>query len=249
MNTLTHQCLRTWACILLFSLVANHLSAQQLSGRELLDRSIAFHDPEGKWGRVSATLVIDQETPNRSTRPSKVLIDNKNGVFELNTIRGGHHIFLKVDASDSCHYSVDWRSNISRSQADSLGLNNDRIRRNRDYHNYLYGLPMKLKDKGTQLADEVTEGFFMGKKVLSLRVTYDQSVGSDIWYFYFDPGTYALTGYRFYHDEAKGDGEYIVCTGMSIQNGLRIPKDRAWYTNQGDRLLGTDILVSMNIRE
>ena len=49
-----------------------------------------------------------------------------------------------------------------------------------------------------------------GQAVYALRVTYDESVGKDTWYFYLDRKTCALVGHRFYHDEAVGDGEYAV---------------------------------------
>ena len=94
-------------------------------------------------------------------------------------------------------------------------------------------------------SDEADEA----REVLALKVTYDAAVGEDIWYFYFNPETYAMVGYRFYHDEAANDGEYIVLEGMEIQNGLRIPKNRTWYTNADHTLLGTDYLVDLKVNE
>ena len=48
--------------------------------------------------------------------------------------------------------------------------------------------------------------------------------------------------YQFYHDETKNDGEYILLTEEEIINGIKMPKNRAWYTNKDNMLLGTDIL-------
>ena len=101
---------------------------------------------------------------------------------------------------------------------------------------------MKLRDKGTKIQEKVTTTAFQGQEVLSMKVTYDEEVGADIWYFYFHPMTYALVGYRFYHDETANDGEYIPLEGEEIINGIRFPKTRTWYVNKDDRLLGTDIL-------
>ncbi|MDB4303987.1 DUF6503 family protein, partial [Desulfosarcina sp.] len=77
---------------------------------------------------------------------------------------------------------------------------------------------------------------------LVLKATYDETVGSDIWYFYFDPETYAIEVYQFFHDESKNDGEYILLTEKETISNIKIPKNRAWYTNKEDKLLGTDIL-------
>jgi hypothetical protein len=113
----------------------------------------------------------------------------------------------------------------------------------RDYYGYLYGLPMKLKDKGTQIEDKIKRVKFQGKEYLSIKVTYEAKVGKDTWYFYFNPATYALEGYRFYHDESKNDGEYITLEGLETVQGIKIPKTRAWYVNKDDKFLGKDILL------
>ena len=113
----------------------------------------------------------------------------------------------------------------------------------RDYYVYLYGLPMKLKDPGTQLEDKVYTKSLNGESFLCLKVTYDAAVGKDSWYFYFDKKTYAMRHYQFYHDESKNDGEYILLSGEEIVQGIKMPKTRAWYTNQANAYLGTDVLT------
>ena len=60
-----------------------------------------------------------------------------------------------------------------------------------------------------------------------------------------DRKTYALVGYRFYHDESKNDGEYIVLEGEASGAGLKLPKTRKWYRHEDDGFLGTDIIESM----
>ena len=112
----------------------------------------------------------------------------------------------------------------------------------RNYFVYLYGLPMKLQDKGTVIDEKVTKTKFQGKEYLSIKVTYEANVGKDTWYFYFDPTTYALSGYRFYHKEEDNDVEYITLEGLETVQGIKIPKVRTWYYNKDDKLLGADIL-------
>lgn len=220
--------------------------AQDLSASELLSRSMAFHDPDGKWAQTKFNLVVDMEVPGRPVRSSEIVIDNANGTFQLSYVGQGRLMQFMVDAKDSAEARLNFRK-PDPVMADSLDMTADRARRWRNYYCYLYGLPMKLTDDGTNIEEEVTRTTFNNKPVLSIKVTYDQQVGSDTWYFYFNPETYAMVGYRFYHDEGKNDGEYIVLNGMSIHNGLRIPRDRTWYTNAENRLLGTDYLVSMEV--
>ena len=222
------------------------VQAQQLTADELLQRSQQFHDPMGRWNTSRIALVIHMEVPGRPTRPSKVVLDNKANEFGLEMVQNGNFITQHLDARDSATFTLNFIEPDSI-MTDSLNLNLDRVKRWRDYYSYLYGLPMKLSDPGTIISPEVTDTQFAGQPVKAIKVTYDASVGSDIWYFYFHPETYAMVGYRFYHDEAANDGEYIVLSGMEIHKGIRIPKDRTWYMNADNKLLGTDYLKSFKV--
>ncbi len=111
-----------------------------------------------------------------------------------------------------------------------------------NYYTYLYGLPMKLKDEGTNIDPKIEKKSFKGKEYLVLKVTYEETVGSDIWFFYFDPKTYAMEVYQFFKKDKPDSGEYILLTGMETINDIKMPKTRAWYYNKDDKYLGTDIL-------
>jgi len=142
---------------------------------------------------------------------------------------------------------ADFQLATNRTTIDSLDLTADRAKRWRDYYTYLYGIPMKLKDEGTFIGEEVNKEYFNGQDVWSIRVSYAPEVGEDIWYFYFHLETYAMVGYRFYHNEDANDGEYIVLDEMEIRNSMRIPKNRYWYTNEGSRFLGADMMLSLSV--
>ena len=101
---------------------------------------------------------------------------------------------------------------------------------------------MKLQDPGTQIDSNVIKKTFKGKQYLVLKVTYDEKVGKDTWFFYFDPKTFAMEAYQFLKDSKPETGEYILLSGMEIINGIKMPKTRAWYFNKDDKYLGTDIL-------
>jgi hypothetical protein len=234
------------AFLLLFK-ISTQAQEAEITGAELLKRSISFHDPNGQWATMRLELVLDQEMPDGSKRPSKVIIDNKKGEFELSFVKNSHLFTWKVGSGDVTESYMDYRVVTDSIASDTLGLNPDRALRWRNYYSYLYGLPMKLTDPGTKVDPKVQNTKFDAKDVLALKVTYEAKVGKDIWYFYFNPETYAMEGYRFYHDEAINDGEYILINGLEIQNGLRIPKDRTWYTNDENKWLGTDRFIQMKV--
>lgn len=232
---------------LAFLVLSATAQSQSITANKLLDMSIQFHDPMGKWETCQMELIISMETPTRPTRNSLVAINNNKGTFSLKYVSRGHLLEYRVDALDSATVYSDFIEATGRSDIDSLDLSANRARRWRNYYSYLYGLPMKLKDLGTQIDPEVFQDNFNGEDVLAIRVTYQAEVGNDIWYFYFHPSTYAMVGYRFYHNENINDGEYIVLDGMEIRNGLRVPKNRYWYMNEDARFLGADMLMSLKV--
>lgn len=85
----------------------------------------------------------------------------------------------------------------------------------------------------------------MGQVYYSVRVTYEEEVISDIWYFYLDRETFELKGYRFQHNVEAHDGEYVALHDVIEYNGMKIPKSRAWYVNRTEEYLGTDELLAI----
>lgn len=227
--------------LFLFLLTAIYgLQAQSISPKTLLERSIKYHDPKGQWGKTPLSLNLKETRPGGNDRTTTINIDLQKGIFLLDQMRDGNKLVYQV-ALDECTYKLNGSSDISPEDLEKHRLNCDRAKSMRNYYTYLWGLPMKLTDEGTIL-QEAKMGDFMGKEAYSLKVTYSPEVGSDVWYFYFDPSTYALIGYRFYHDEAANDGEYITLEGEEKVKNFRLPKERKWYTHKDEKYLGADIL-------
>ncbi len=213
---------------------------------ELLRVAVAQHDPQNEWATSSYRMVVRETRPDGSNRDTSLLIDNRSGRFEMASLRDGDMLVGSLGPA-RCEWTVNGSSRFTDETRDHHRLTCERLERLRNYYVYLWGLPMKLGDPGTHLG-EVAAREFEGKPALELRVTYEESVGSDIWYIYFDPERRAMIGYRFYHDEAANDGEYIVLEGTLEDAGLRLPKSRAWYTHKEGRYLGTDTLLSIEKR-
>lgn len=226
--------------LFLFSVFFNQ--AQDISGSELLERAISFHDPNGNWNSFKGTMLIEMETPNSSLRSTLVAIDLQGNYFKTTVKKDEYTIESELDNGE-CSLKWNGSSTIPEKIKDSLRISCDRAKMMKDYYTYLYGLPMKLKDPGTLIENKVTKKSFKGKEYLVLKVGYKKEVGSDTWYFYFDPNTYAMEVYQFFHDETKNDGEYILLSDMTTFNGIKIPKTRAWYYNKDNKYLGTDNLM------
>ncbi len=216
----------------------------QITGSELLRKTIEYHDPEGNWTNLSARLFLEQSRPNGSSRSSEVILKNGQNYFKL-IERMENDVIIRELQNDSCTVTFNGSEDFSQEISDKYRLSNDRILRTRNYYVYLYGLPMKLTDPGTNVNDEVKEASFDGKDYLELAVTYDKDVGSDDWFFYINPSTYTMEGYKFYHENGKG--EFITIEGLSTIGGVKIPKLRQWYTTQDSTFLGADDLTRVEL--
>lgn len=229
------------SCAFFISVLSSTINAQEITGSELLKKSIAYHDSNGNWKNFKGKMSITMDTPNEADRNS-ILFINLPAQYFKSKERKGNHTVESIIEKDSCTLKLNGSTNIAQVYRDSLRITCDRARMMKNYYTYLYGLPMKLEDPGTLVDPKVQKKTFKGKEYLVLKINYKESVGKDTWYFYFDPKTYAMEVYQFYHDESKNDGEYILLSDMMEFNGIKMPKIRAWYYNKDDKYLGTDTL-------
>lgn len=218
---------------------------QQLTGEKLLQNAINFHDPNKNWDSFDSRFKVIMETPNSSDRLSVIHLDFLQKQFDLTVTKDDITYRYKLD-KDTCELFLNGSKDFSDSERDKYRLTCKRANMMKDYYTYLYGLPMKLKDPGTNLSSKVEKRPFKGTEYLVLKVTYDEDVGDDIWYFYFEPNSFEMKAYQFFHDEAKNDGEFILLEGLEIINGINMPKKRSWYYNTDEKFLGIDILEKSN---
>ena len=220
------------------------IQSQEITGKELLEKAIKFHDPNGNWSSFKGTLFVTMETPNNPNRDSKITIDLPNEYFQVISKTGDNTTEYTLEKL-KCSIQFNGQSEISDEVKNKNNLSCNRANLYKNYYTYLYGLPMKLNDPGAIIHKQVNLDKFMGEMYLVLKVTYEKEVGKDTWYFYFDPETYAMEIYQFYKDETKMDGEYIILSELETINGIKMPKKRAWYYNKNQQYLGTDILKSV----
>ena len=224
--------------LLLFIAVSGF--SQTMTGDELLEKAIQFHDPNGNWNTFKGEVFVTMETPKNADRKSKINIDLPNQYFSVLAKRDIIITEFIVD-KENCTFNLNGKQDLSADLKKKYSLNCERAELYKNYYTYLYGLPMKLKDDGTIIHQKVEKRQFKGKDYLVLKATYNKEVGKDSWYFYFNPETFAMEVYQFFKD-TKDSGEYILLSGIETINAIKMPKVRAWYYNKDNNYLGTDIL-------
>lgn len=216
-------------------------SISQIDGQELINRSILYHDPNSSWGTFNGIMNITMTRPDRPERNSEVEIDILKSYFRSKVVQDNITVEQVVE-NDVCKISLNGKYTFSEDEIKKHKLTCGFALKMRNYYTYLYGLPMKLKDPGTIINPKVTTKNFKGKEYLVLTVDYEEPVGKDRWYFYFNPKSYALEVYQFFHEESKNDGEYILLSEEKEISGIKMPKIRSWFYNEKDKFLGTDTL-------
>ncbi len=194
----------------------------QITPYEVLDKAASYHDPNGKWKELNATLLFTETRPSGDDRKTTVVIDNTRS-------------YMKINRNDENVYEI-----LGESSKVLVGDHDEaRALRMRNYYLYLWGLPMKLYDEGTPFDRDVEEETLNGIKCHVLRVVYEE----DTWYFHFDQSSGRMLQYKFYKDEDTGKGELITLEDEITVNGIKIPQKRSWYTLPEMKYLGTDILT------
>lgn len=220
---------------------------QSISAQDVIDRSITYHDPGGRLMKKKLQMHFVETRPGGDDRTSSVIINAHKEYFHLSNQRDGKSVQQIIDRGNT-QILVDGSDQYSKEIAKEFRLSNKRVAMLKNYYTYLWLMPNKLNDPGSIIDPKVDKVDFFGKELLQIRISYAPEVGNDVWYFYFHPKTYALSGYRFYHDETKNDGEYILLEGETSARDVRLRSRRTWYTHKEDKLLGADILESLTIK-
>lgn len=233
-------------CFLYISLLS---FGQNISANQLLEKAIEHHDPKGNWDSFNNKFTVVMSTPNAPKRTSIISINLPAEYFSVTATKDSVTTAYTLDKG-KCKMTYNG-SVLDSISAKEKSMTCERATLYKNYYSYLYGLPMKLRDPGTNLSKKVVIKSFKGKDYLVLKVTYDEAIGSDVWFFYFNPETYAMEVYQFFKTDENGNekpntGEYILLTEEEIVHGIKMPKIRAWYYNKDDKYLGTDTLIVDN---
>lgn len=144
--------------LLLFILCSLTNFSQEITGEQLLNRAIKFHDPNNNWSTFSGTFYVTMETPNKSDRESKITINLPNEYFRVRAKRDSISTIYELNKSKCSTSTIglqfkkeltekEWKKKIEEDCKKAILYKN--------YYTYLYGLPMKLKDEGTIIHKKV----------------------------------------------------------------------------------------------
>ncbi|WOK05916.1 DUF6503 family protein [Imperialibacter roseus] len=219
-------------------------SDPSLTPASLLEKSIEVHDPNNYWPQLDNRFHMSIKRDGKAERHFSILINNPEGIFEYALQQGDSTVTQGVRHGEY-YVSINGSSNFNDEIKTKFQLSEERTQYLKEVYEYLYGVPMKLKDPGTIIAPVLNEETFNGKACWVVKVTYEPSTDDETWYFYIDKETFLLAGYRFYFDESKGEGEFIFVDSYQSLNGLQLPKLKKWHWNKDSTHFRTDELLKI----
>jgi hypothetical protein len=229
--------------ILIFCLfLLSYCNSSKGPGQQLLNKTIAYHDPEDKWSSLKAHLYLSSTDTAGKENPFELEIDNTAGYFSHITRQDGKEIVKGLSGGKE-FYLIDGKKEISEEDRKKYELTPEGVKWVHSFYGYLYGLPMKLRDKGAIISDTVSTEALNGKTYQTFKVTYEPGMGKEVWTFFIDPKTAAMEAYRFMFAPGSDEGEYILLNETLAVEDIRIPKVRKWHLVKENKYLGTDNLL------
>ena len=76
------------------------VTSQDLTGSQLLEKSISYHDPSGVWSSFKSNFVVTMKSPDRPIRRSKIELDISKSFFKLTIEDNGNKLVSTLDNND-----------------------------------------------------------------------------------------------------------------------------------------------------
>lgn len=202
----------------------------QSKAQLLVDKSIKFHDPKSNWNKLKADLTINSivdRTGEIDSSSRQIYFNLDKNIFDMNVVQKGENTRLYMD-SEKCFGEVVG-GNFTAAQLKEKNLTCERAKMFNSYFRYLVGLPMKLKDPGTIIHEEVAQKHYKNVEYDVVTVTYDPTVGTYTWLFYFDKNSAELVLTEFSKDGTFMNGETIELNNKVKYQKMLLPGQLMWY--------------------
>jgi hypothetical protein len=229
-------------CLFSISMAQTDVS---LTAAEILEKSIKFHDPEGKWNQFSGKLKLNvcfQNTGN--TYGTEIIeIDVARDFYQWTRLINGFKVVKGIE-DGRIFYSVNGNSNPSPEERKAFSINENNISMMKEHHYWHFGKFNHLKNIGATLQPQVTKAVFIDKPCYQLTFTGENLKVNHPYFkqkniFWIDPVTFAIVGWIY-------DTGYGRMEGTININGLKVPAVETWYSKENNNLQGVTLFSRGN---
>jgi ketosteroid isomerase-like protein len=221
---------------------APRLPKPAMSGSELLNKVIAYHDPEGKWGQFQAQVHLVTTRRKGNYSEEIIEVNDMEDFYQSSRIDGDIRATRGVKKGEP-FWSIDPGTSEQHEQIKKGWLGADNARRIREHHLCHIGLAMQLKSAGVATLDEVETAEFQGNDLYLLTMAGDSSKVKHPYYaaatyrIYVHPQTYKIAGFHFKNNRWDA---YSVAVGEIELNGVKMPQAKIYYRSEDNSHIATD---------
>ena len=130
-----------------------------------LDRCLAYHDPDHGWADFAYTLELHESRPDGTIRSVAVTLDKKSERFIYEADINGDQVF-RSQIGEQISVLLNGSAEIDPASAKKYRLSEEEVVFFRNYYLFLYGIPAKLKDAGTNMQEFAVKATFMGQPAM-----------------------------------------------------------------------------------
>lgn len=180
------------------------------SGQEVIEKSIAFHDPTAQWSDLQQKISVrsDFVYPDSAFYDLVIGLDNPNRrVSYTNTT-----LAQRVDFTDSSCLVVTGNSTC------------DQAAWTKNFYHFILGLPMTLKNDEAVIDDTVVQVSFNDTPCHRVAVDFEK----EKWHFYFSQEDDHLVGFAF-NKNFEIKAEEIRTEGLIDIDAMKFCKARSWW--------------------
>lgn len=232
--------------IIFVFLVVNFLNpaiAQQQNPRQLLNKSIAHHDPDGKWSETKLNVHIQEPRIRNSYRYSIVRMDNASGSFELSRNRGEHISTHIINGDGSSEAVLDGEKITDSDLISQYRLGKEMNMTYKNMYDMMLGLPMSLTDENIAEYGSVENTEFNDEQAKRVSIVLKNELFSKYWNIMLSAGNSSILGIEIYFPDDPEKGERLYFDGEFEFDGIRVPRFRHWHEYSDDSYSGSDVIV------
>lgn len=227
--------------ILAFSLARVYCNAQDLktslTGKEILERTIKYHDPNGLWDKYKGKLFEVTVFANNYVVKETIEIDRPNDFYLSTCFQDFGTLKRGIDKGKNI-FSLNDKPDIPEEIKKNWGISDDGIKQYREQHYGHFGLPMAYKKSGMTIQDEVEVVDFDGRKCYALAFVGKPDLIINPFYsgehiLYVDMNNFSMRGMRWIVGEIDS---YVIFAGEVEINGIKIVHVKCGFDKNGKEL-------------
>jgi hypothetical protein len=211
--------------------------------KEILAKSVTYHDPLGDWGQFDVSLRIQEPRLANPERYSTVSF-GADGSFVLERNRDDHISRHEVDANGNARTLLDGSVEFADDLRQKYRLSDERNHLYAMVYRFYYGLPSALLSPMVSNVRSVSSVEFSGRPAIRIEMELTERIFSSHWRLFIDSETHAMLGIELPSDDDPDEGERVYFESEVMIGDVKLPRMRHWHKLQDDKYQGSDIVMN-----